>query len=421
MKEQKVFDVYNRGKFADSLIKLIRRVESPFSIGVDAKWGAGKTTFVQSFLKPAATSVELPIVIFDCFENERAGDPFFSITQQILMDLTPEPKTEVLEESKKRISEMATKVAKSCAVVMVKAFSKAVLKQDLAEIAAEFTNDETADAIADETTAKLTEYIANKLQDGHQETLAKQSFRTEIENLASVLSTNNKILVVIDELDRCTPKFALEVLESIKYILNTKGIIFLFAYHRDQLCNSVKHEFGQQIDANIYLHKFVNLDLRLPLFDPEDDNVGFKILAKEFIEKFSGEPKSYEWVVNLLWRLRGVYELEARTIERIITIFVLTEQNYMDRRIQLLLTIWYVKSPTDFEKLLVGKLDTQTRSVLKIDECIKILGLETGINDTSDNVIPKDYVDALVGNAPPKSDSIFNIKQFAKLITNLSF
>lgn len=373
-------DVYRRKGFADSLVTLIKKVNSPFCFGIDARWGNGKTTFVNEFLKPSAEANKLPIVIFDCFENERMGDPFFSITQHILENVTP-AKEAAANERNERIRASAAKVALGTGKVLIKAVSKTLLKQELSEVMSEFTGTKTSEIVAEEVTTRLEGYLASKLQNGFEYQEAKKSFKECIKKLASELSENNKIVVVIDELDRCRPTFALEVLESIKHLLNAKGLVFVLTYHRDQLCGLIRHEFGSDIDANLYLSKFVNHDLLLPTHKIKDSTASFIKLCSQFMADLNLDPKDNEWFIDALQEFHRYYEFEARTIDRMVVLLALSEGSSLWQMHQAILIVWAVKYPHILKKFSSGKpLNSADRLELMYDEISPLIVLEHRIS-----------------------------------------
>jgi predicted KAP-like P-loop ATPase len=62
---------------------------------------------------------------------------------------------------------------------------------------------------------------------------------------------------VIDELDRCRPPFAPEVLENIKHLFSVPNIVFILSMNRSQIEESIRCEYGTQVHASKYLQKFV--------------------------------------------------------------------------------------------------------------------------------------------------------------------
>jgi hypothetical protein len=95
-------------------------------------------------------------------------------------------------------------------------------------------------------------------------------FRRELTELVSVLRRktvdkgSKPIVFVIDELDRCRPPFAVELLEKIKHLFSVDGLIFVLAIDRQQLSEAVRCLYGQGLDADNYLRRFIDLEYRLP-------------------------------------------------------------------------------------------------------------------------------------------------------------
>lgn len=77
----------------------------------------------------------------------------------------------------------------------------------------------------------------------------------------------DKIVVFIDELDRCKPTYAVKVLERIKHYFNNDKIIFVFSTNLEELQSSVKCVYGEKFNAYRYLDRF--FDLKIPLPEPD--------------------------------------------------------------------------------------------------------------------------------------------------------
>ena len=75
------------------------------------------------------------------------------------------------------------------------------------------------------------------------------------------------MIVVIDELDRCRPSYAVELLEVAKHLFAVDHIVFVLAVNRSELAHSIKALYGGDFDAVGYLRRFFDVDFRLP--DPE--------------------------------------------------------------------------------------------------------------------------------------------------------
>ena len=64
--------------------------------------------------------------------------------------------------------------------------------------------------------------------------------------------------ILIDELDRCRPSYAVEMLETIKHIFDIPRVVFVLATDTEQLQHAVKVIYGSEFDAYTYLSRFFN-------------------------------------------------------------------------------------------------------------------------------------------------------------------
>ena len=75
--------------------------------------------------------------------------------------------------------------------------------------------------------------------------------------------TGKPLIICVDELDRCRPTYAIEMLERIKHFFNIPGIVFMLGIDREQLCASIASVYGA-IDTENYLHRFFDIEFVLP-------------------------------------------------------------------------------------------------------------------------------------------------------------
>ncbi len=77
----------------------------------------------------------------------------------------------------------------------------------------------------------------------------------------------NRLVVFIDELDRCKPSFAVQLLEKIKHYLVDERIIFIFSVNISQLQHTISQYYGNGFDSCRYLDRFFDLHIELPPAD----------------------------------------------------------------------------------------------------------------------------------------------------------
>ena len=80
----------------------------------------------------------------------------------------------------------------------------------------------------------------------------------------------NKLVIFIDELDRCNPQFAIKLLERIKHFFDNDEFIFVFSTNLNELQYTVKKFYGEGIDGYLYLDKFFDLQFTLPNINIEN-------------------------------------------------------------------------------------------------------------------------------------------------------
>ncbi len=237
-------DLLDRKEKAEVLTSLISNIDGPCTMAVDAAWGAGKTTFLKMWAQYLRNK-EFPVVEFNAWETDASGDPLVALTAEITGQLKGTADTSRLDQ----VSTQAKELIKKLAPGLIR-FGTSFVPIAGAEMGHTFS------AYAEEV---LT---------SHQE--AKQStkqFNESLQELANALweAKNQKpIIILIDELDRCRPTYAIELLETAKHIFGVDRVVFVLAVNREQLAHSVKTLYGSEFDSEGYLRRFFDIDFRLP-------------------------------------------------------------------------------------------------------------------------------------------------------------
>lgn len=88
---------------------------------------------------------------------------------------------------------------------------------------------------------------------------------------------SDRVIVLIDELDRCHPDYALALLEAMKLVFNLDGFVFVLMVNADHLERLAAHRFGAVGEGERYIGKFVDLRLQLPRSEEWLSNAVFDI------------------------------------------------------------------------------------------------------------------------------------------------
>jgi len=77
----------------------------------------------------------------------------------------------------------------------------------------------------------------------------------------------DRLIIFIDELDRCKPEYAIRLLERIKHYFDDERVVFVFSVNISQLQHTIRAYYGDGFDATRYLDKFFDLRVSLPEID----------------------------------------------------------------------------------------------------------------------------------------------------------
>ena len=86
------------------------------------------------------------------------------------------------------------------------------------------------------------------------------------------LARDKTVVLVVDELDRCMPSYAIKVLERLHHLFNDiDNVVVVLAIDSAQLEHSVREIYGKNIDTERYLKKFISFRVKLSLGDMQEN------------------------------------------------------------------------------------------------------------------------------------------------------
>ncbi len=355
-------DIFLRKEFGDKLANLIAHSNGDIVLDIDAQWGEGKSTFIKMWKghilhhrKPKIRSI-----YFDAFANDYQKDSFLALAAEMYELLKDET-----EGKKKEFRKKAGDAVKS----MVRGAIKIGVRTGTGGILDGSVVDSVEKGISKLLDKQVDTVIADRLEGTATDKLALINFRKYLEDFAQKHGEGMPIVFIIDELDRCRPDFALDLVEQIKHLFSVPGITFLLVLNRKQLVESIKSRYGgNDINATIYLQKFVNLWLTLPRkFDFSDDHG-----AKYVIRTLDSMLDDKEQIINkdaveLLLELVKYLRPSYRGIERMLSYFALIHNMVGESKLYssyqfIIAFICYLKSsqPHLVDRIAKNKIDSKT-------------------------------------------------------------
>lgn len=279
-------DQIGRNTDIHAFVDILNSLEDSCSIALDGAWGSGKTFFVKQVkmilesCSPIESKSEYSeevktvwknyhsgkepefqaqlCVYYDAWENDNDGDPILSLVYSILQQVdeeTPFPKDNKIFEKVAALADCIT--GKSTTAVLESMKSDSVLDDLRKSKSVHSTIAEFLDHLLDERA--------------------------------------NRLIVIIDELDRCKPDYAVRVLEKIKHYFDNERITFVFAVNVQELQHTISSYYGSHFDSCRYLDRFFDLRIALPpanlqryyqSIDFQSDYYTVDFVCKKIIEKF---------------------------------------------------------------------------------------------------------------------------------------
>ena len=261
-------DLLGRRPTGDNLSELVERIEDPLVIALDGAWGSGKSFFLKCWVgehlyRYGQTN---QTVYFDAFKHDYLDDPLVALTGAIT-DRFRTPEDEQQEQDRKRTQKLKKAVwavSKAAGRIGLSAVTYGTAEHlgGLAGEVVKSAEQEARDFLIKEQGNKE----AKQFWDAHHAKIAAMDdFRLALEDLTKPNDGEPiKLVIVVDELDRCRPDYALSLLEIIKHFFNVKNVHFVLGVNLSGLENSVRVRYGSNIDAATYLQKFYSVVLRLP-------------------------------------------------------------------------------------------------------------------------------------------------------------
>ncbi|WP_461343029.1 KAP family P-loop NTPase fold protein [Brevundimonas sp. GN22] len=264
-------DIFGRQELGSGLTNLVGVVTDPMVIAIDGQWGSGKSTFLKMWAGQLRQA-QFPVIYFDAFENDYIDDAFMALAGEII----------ALVEAHKKSQNPKAKEFKDKAVGALKVVGRSALKvgvkaASMGALDAAKLSDELVEAVSNEAEDLTDKHIGELLTKQAESRSTLQGFRDALRDLPGILIPPSNpsdgdegvkvkpLIFIIDELDRCKPNFALELLERIKHFFAVQNVHFVLGVHMGQLRNSVNSAYGININANTYLQKFISLTF--PLVD----------------------------------------------------------------------------------------------------------------------------------------------------------
>jgi hypothetical protein len=260
-------DTLHRGKYAKFLHGYLvdNSSQNGYVLNLNAQWGAGKTYFINRWIY--SIKEKHPVVYVDAWKQDYSDDPMLTVISSIINAL----EVHLPDGNQKAIAlkNKATRFFKAAAPLLAKGLIKKATGMNIDEINPKDDNDSLNTDLYN-LSGEAGAALAKCLVDDHNEKLKTVEYlREDIKSLIKAIDPKKNLkipaFVFIDELDRCRPSYAVEMLEVIKHFFELEDIVFVVATDTAQLQHAVKAVYGEGFDAQTYLGRFFRRRYSLPV------------------------------------------------------------------------------------------------------------------------------------------------------------
>lgn len=246
-------------------------MKASYVLNIDAGWGRGKSYFLDRFASQLEGEGFL-VARINAWKDDHADDPLLAVMSAIESSLAPFLKG---GQEARRIWKSVKSNAASIIVAAVKGGAKHWSKKALGEGVDEVINllaDESGDldaleeGVSEQVSRLIDQEADHLLQKFSQTQKSIYGFKSELERLLLVIEAKGQaklpLFVLVDELDRCRPPYAIKFLERVKHLFEIDGVAFVVATDTRQLSHAIRAIYGQEFDAEKYLYRFFDRTYR---------------------------------------------------------------------------------------------------------------------------------------------------------------
>jgi KAP family P-loop domain len=374
-------DLLDFAAYGETFTNLIQSIDDTKVISIEAGFGHGKTFFRKAWGQHLRRAGEVVIEI-DAQQSDHSGEPIITFLGALLAAAPAKERSKVASIAAKG-GKLAGVASKAALRIVLRNSAEEVIEAASGWMSGKVEGNEALeDSIKEieEGMSKLAgQMIASQMAAEHAR---QKELPAQIEALRDALTEGRaakRVVILIDELDRCHPDYAIALLEAMKLVFGRPGFVFCLMVNADYLESIAHHRFGTKDAGEKYLEKFVDLRLRLRATE-EAVKIATRSLTLRLplaIPFGEGEAFSVKAAAELAGDLAAESGLSFRQIKRVLERVEIAVRCYRDRPIDCALLIHL-----SFREAVPSKISGRLpRSELTPKLCRKLLKDDDKDND----------------------------------------
>jgi energy-coupling factor transporter ATP-binding protein EcfA2 len=270
---------------------ILETEELPFCVGIFGAWGSGKSSFMKMIQELIADQEDVRSIWFNPWKYDKKEDLWNALIQTILYQIAEESIDPKVKTKAKNLALATTWFA---------------LKKGVATL--------TAGVISEESLEKIKEAVSKQDEKHYRHV---NYFEEDFTKVVDLFTDGGKLVIFIDDLDRCLPENAITVLESLKLFIGNAKCIFVLGMDHYIVEEGIKSRFSEKlsISGRDYLDKIIQIPFFLP-------SVSYEKIKASLTRPKTSHPLSEE-----IWQIiRLGMNGNPRKTKRFVNSFYLLEQ-----------------------------------------------------------------------------------------------
>jgi len=306
-------DEFIRKPIAEKIIKLLDSDIDVSPLIIDGKWGTGKTEFCFKLknLIEADNPNNYKVGYVNAFQADHANEPLLTLIAEVASFYDEK------DDKRKNFIKNAVPYLRLISGIGLKAglgFAFGRYAADLPDVLADGMEE-----IKDGSKSLIDQSLESMIKDQVE---AEKNLST-LRNALSDIASTNPIILLIDELDRCRPDFAVMMLETIKHVFDVENVQIILITNAEQLKATIKHSYGSETDSHSYLYKFFKYQINLPTSTKNtegrsvENNVAYFEATVQASKVIPQDFKDNQFIYEIPTFL-NLSELSLRNIEQVV-------------------------------------------------------------------------------------------------------
>lgn len=321
-------DLLDRWSFVKRMMDIVHILsegKKNYCYAINGVWGSGKSFVLDEFEKWVKAPGKFFYIRYNCWEYDYYDEPLLSLVSVMLETIEAGEEKLIKPETKTKLKTIAKKLALPTLAVLagILKHTTGIDLRNLGWIPNLFGIKTPKGQNGDETDlGDIAEKVSEAMEAGNDAADKAHEYdphfqfkqiKDELRAAIKEIAEKKTILIVVDELDRCLPEYAIKVLERLHHVTTGIGNVqVILAVDRNQLEHTVSGIYGPDTDARAYLEKFIQFELEL---DRGVTSSEISEVYKDYYQCFSCIEGDEETRDMLITRL--LQDIDIRTVKTV--------------------------------------------------------------------------------------------------------